>query len=82
LRISKRGHPRSRKWLYYAALRLVKRAGVAEWYQAKKGRNKQEAKLAVVGVMRKLVLALYQVAVCGATFEVRRLFPGSPGRGK
>jgi transposase len=82
LRISKRGHPRSRKWLYYAALRLVKRAGVAEWYQAKKGRDGLEAKRAVVGVMRKLVLALYQVAVCGATFEVRRLFPGSPERGK
>jgi transposase len=82
LRISKRGHPRPRKWLYYAALRLVKRAGVAEWYQAKKGRDGQEAKRAVVGVMRKLVLALYQVAARGATFEVRRLFPGSPGRGK
>jgi transposase len=77
LRISKRGHPRPRKWLYYAALRLVKQAGVAEWYQAKKSPTGRDAKRAVVGVMRKLVLALYRVAVSGAAFEVRRLFPGS-----
>jgi transposase len=78
LRISKRGHPRARKWLYFAALRLVKQAGVAEWYRAKKGPEGREAKRAVVGVMRKLVLALYQVAVTGAAFESRRLFPGCP----
>jgi transposase len=78
LRISKRGHPRARKWLYFAALRLVKQAGVAEWYRARKGPEGREAKRAVVGVMRKLVLALYQVAVAGAAFEARRLFPGRP----
>jgi transposase len=77
LHISKRGEPRARRWLYLAALRLVKRAGVREWYQAKKGRDRQEAKGAVVGVMRKLVLALYQVGAKGATFAVGRLFPGA-----
>jgi hypothetical protein len=76
LKISKRGHSRARKWLYYAALRLVQRAGVAEWYRAKKSPSGQDAKRAVVGVMRKLVLALYRVAVDGSVFEVRRLFPG------
>jgi transposase len=78
LKISKRGHPRSRKWLYFAALRLVKQAGVAEWYQAKKDPRGREAKRAVVGVMRKLVLALYQVAVAGVAFEASKLFPGCP----
>ncbi len=76
LHISKRGNPQTRRWLYLAALRLAKQAGVREWYQAKKQRDGQEAKGAVVAVMRKLVLALYQVGAKGATFEVGRLFPG------
>jgi transposase len=76
LKISKRGHPRARKWLYFAALRLVKQEAVAIWYRTKKGPGGREAKRAVVGVMRKLVLALYQVAVAGVAFEAGRLFPG------
>jgi hypothetical protein len=78
LHISKRGQPQARRWLYLAALRLAKQAGVRAWYQAKKERDGQEAKGAVVAVMRKLVLALYQVGAQGATFEVGRLFPGQP----
>jgi transposase len=80
LKISKRGHPRARKWLYFAALRLVKQEAVALWYRAKKGPGGRDAKRAVVGVMRKLVLALYQVAVAGVAFEAGRLFPGCPQR--
>ena len=76
LHISKRGNAQTRRWLYLAALRLAKKAGVREWCQAKKERDKQEAKRAVVGVMRKVVLAPYQVGAKGATFEVGRLFPG------
>ena len=76
LHISKRGNPRARQWLYLAALRLVKKAGVREWYQAKKSKDGQEVKRALVGVMRKLALALYQVGAKGANFEVGRLFPG------
>lgn len=78
LHISKRGNPQTRRWLYLAALRLCKQAGVREWYQAKKHRDDDEAKRAVVGVMRKLVLALYQVGAKGATFEVGRLFGSKP----
>ena len=77
LKISKRGHPRPRKWLYFAALRLVKQAGVAPWYQAKKGRDGQQAKRALVGLMRKLVPALYRIAVTGAAFEAGKLFAAS-----
>ena len=76
LHISKRGHGQTRRWLYLAALRLSKEAGVRGWYEAKKGRDGQEAKGAVVAVMRKLVLALYRVGVNGARFEPGRLFPG------
>lgn len=76
LHISKRGNPRVRQWLYLAALRQVKKAGVRQWFEAKKGRDNQEGKRALVGVMRKLALALYQVGAKGATFEAGRLFPG------
>jgi transposase len=76
LHISKRGNPQARRWLYLAALRLSRRAGVREWYEAKKSRDGKEAKRAVVGVMRKLALALYKVGAKGAEFELGRLFPG------
>jgi transposase len=74
LKISKRGHPQARRWLYLATLRLVKQAGVQRWYQAKKARDANEAKRALVAVMRKLALALYHVGVTGGRFETRRLF--------
>jgi transposase len=74
LRISKRGHPQARQWLYLATLRLVKQAGVQRWYQAKKARDGSGAKRALVAVMRKLALALYHVGVQGSRFEARRLF--------
>jgi transposase len=76
LHISKRGNPLARHWLYLAALRLVKKAGLREWYQAKKARDGRGAKRAVVGVMRRLALALYAVGAKGASFEAGRLFPG------
>lgn len=86
LRISKRGHPQSRQWLYLATLRLVKQAGVQRWYQAKKARDGGGAKRALVAVMRKLALALYHVGVNGSRFEARRLFAkragASDGSGK
>jgi transposase len=86
LRISKRGQPRVRRWLYLAVLRLIQQEGVRDWYRAKKGQGVQAAKKALVGVMRKLALALYRVAVSGVAFEARRLFPGvasgsGPARG-
>src|SRR5207249_3660971 len=36
LRISKRGNARVRQWLYMAVLRLLRREGVTDWYQARK----------------------------------------------
>jgi transposase len=76
LTISKRGNPRVRRWLYLAALRLVKQAGVQRWYQAKKARDGNKARRALVAIMRRLALALYQVGVHGTPFDVRRLFAG------
>lgn len=74
LKISKRGSARTRQWLYFAVLRLVQRCGVRPWYEAKKARNPQHAKRALVAVMRKLALALYHVAVRDEEFVPERLF--------
>jgi len=74
LRLSKRGHARSRQWLYFAVLRLVQKCGVRRWYEAKKAQDDKAAKLALVAVMRKLVMALYHVGVHGEEFDARRLF--------
>jgi transposase len=76
LRISKRGQPRVRRWLYLAVLRLIRQEGVRDWYRARKGQGKQATQKALVGVMRKLALALYRVAADGVAFEARKLFPG------
>jgi transposase len=74
LHISKRGHARSRQWLYFAVLRLVQTAGVRGWYEAKKAQNPDAAKLVLVAVMRKLALALHHVGVDNEAFDARRLF--------
>lgn len=74
LKISKRGQARVRQWLYLASWRLVQQAGVSAWYQAKKARDADQADRALVAVMRKLALALFQVGVNGSAFEARRLF--------
>lgn len=76
LKISKRGFPQVRRWLYFAALRWIRRGPIARWYQRKKAKDADRAKRAVVAVMRKLALALYQVGACGEKFQERRLFPG------
>jgi transposase len=80
LRISKRGQPRVRRWLYLAVLRLIRREGVRDWYRAQKRHGERATKKALVAVMRKLALALYRVAVAGVAFEPRRLFPGVSAR--
>jgi hypothetical protein len=57
-------------------LRLIRREGVRDWYRAKKQQGPRATGKAMVGVMRKLAVGLYRVAVTGEAFEPRRLFPG------
>ena len=78
LKITKRGSSLARRWLYFAALRLVQQPGVRGWYEVKKKKDNGKGGRAVVAVMRKLALAIWHVVVRGATFDVSRLFPGKP----
>ena len=84
LKISKRGSPRVRRWLYYAALRLTMDEAVQPWYTAKKAQAGGGAGQALTAIMRKLALALYHVGARGARYDVNRLFAVShskAGRG-
>ena len=80
LRISKRGFGQVRRWLYFAALRMIAQSPVGRWYRRKRAKDGEGAKRALIGVMRKLALALHAVGAHGATFQASRLFPGQPLR--
>jgi transposase len=82
LHISKRGSARARKWLYFAALRLVQQSRIRPWYEAKKARNETDARRVVVAVMRKLAVALHCVGVRKEEFQPRRLFGRACRRGQ
>ena len=79
LRITKRGPSQARQWLFFAALRLIQEPSIRGWYEGKKARDQGRGLGAVVGVMRKLALAIYSVTVHEEEFCASRLFPG---RGK
>jgi transposase len=74
LRISKRGSSPVRRWLYLAALRWLKQEPVRSWYLRQKALRRGEGKPAVVGVMRKLALALYRVGGRGEVFDRQQLY--------
>jgi hypothetical protein len=74
LKISKRGPAMVRRWLYLAALRQVRQEPARSWYRRQKDERQGEGKPAVVGVMRKLSMALYQVGGRGQKFEAAKMF--------
>lgn len=73
LKLSKRGHPAVRRWLYFSAMRYVKSEPTRSWYQHKK-LAMQSGKKALVAVMRKLALGVHQIGVQGQAFEASELF--------
>ena len=75
LMITKRGHPQVRRWLFFAALRAVRQPPIRRWYEAQRQRE-PSARRALVGVMRRLALALYRVGAEGEAFHPWRVFPG------
>lgn len=76
LKITKRGPSIVRRWLYFAAMRASKKAEVRPWYEAKKAKDADRGKGALIGVARRLALALHGVATRDEPFEPWRLFPG------
>ncbi len=82
LKITKRGPGAVRRWMYFAAMRLVQKSGVHAWYEAKKSRRDQGGKWALIAVMRKLALALYAVGVSDEPFDARRLFAQESGKSR
>jgi transposase len=80
LKISKRGSGQVRRWLFYAALRMVQKPPVRRWYRRKKARDQDQAGRALIGVMRKTALALYHVGARGVPFDVRMVFGGNRAR--
>ena len=74
LKITKRGPGAVRRWLYFAAMRLVQKAEVVEWYEVKKGQRAKGGTRALVAVMRKLALGLHALGVGEESFDARRLF--------
>ena len=74
LKISKRGSSVVRRWLYLAALRWLRQEPVRSWYLRHKAQGRGAAKPALVGVMRKLALALYRVGGRGEPFDRTRLY--------
>lgn len=79
LKISKRGSSKVRRWLYLAALRWIRREPVRSWYLKQKSQRRGEGKPALIGVMRKLALALYRVGGRGERFEAEQLYPNLQG---
>ena len=74
LHITKRGSSLARRYLYYAALRLIKSdAIVRAWYLAKKKRDGDVSLKGIIAVMRKLAKALWYV-FRGQQFNAEKLF--------
>jgi hypothetical protein len=78
LRVSKRGRGLVRKWLYFSALRQMQHPAVKAWVDRKKTRDGGKSMRAIVAVMRRLALAVWQVGVNGVAFDARLLFGPPP----
>ncbi len=74
LKITKRGPSMSRKYLYFAALRMFQREPIVNaWYQKKVRRDGGKKGKAVTALMRKLAKAIWHIAR-GETFDATKLF--------
>ncbi len=75
-KITKRGSGKARRWLYLAALRLIQNDRVVRaWYESKVARDGGVKKKAIVGIMRKLVKALWYVGR-GEPLDTNKMFDG------
>ena len=75
--ITRRGSGRSRRWLYFAVLRLIQQDETVKSWYAKKGARDGGVKMkAIIAIMRKLVKALWYVAR-GRDFDSSLMFDRS-----
>jgi transposase len=79
LKITKRGPGAVRRWMYFAAMRMVQQPDVVAWYQVKRGDRPKDGKRALTAVMRKLALGLHALGVGEAPFDARKLFSAKVG---
>jgi transposase len=82
LKITKRGPGAVRRWMYFAAMRMVQDFRVVGWYQAKRGERPKDGKRALTAVMRKLALGLHALGVSDEPFDARKLFSSAVGKGR
>jgi transposase len=74
LMLTKRGPSLARKYLYLAAVRLVKTSrAVRAWYQRHVERRQGKSKPVFVALMRKLAMALWQVGANGEKYDAERV---------
>ena len=74
LALTKRGSAVARRYLYFAALRLIRDDPIVRaWYRRKINRDGGLKQKAIIAVMRKLGKALWHVAR-GEPFDAGRLF--------
>ena len=79
LRITRRGPSRVRHWMYFAALRAVQQPPVTRWFEQHKARGGTAGPMkATIGVMRKLLRAVWHTSVTDDEFQWGLLFPGRP----
>ncbi len=71
LKITKRGSSIARRYLYYAALRLIKNNSIIKFWYEKRAKPRAKKKT-VIALMRKLAKALWYVAR-GEKFDARKL---------
>lgn len=79
IHISKRGNSLLRHYLYFAAMRMIRKSPVKQWYMRKmtnkKGKNgNKTGKSALIAVARKLLQGIYQAIKQNAKMDLNRLF--------
>jgi hypothetical protein len=82
LRITKRGPGVVRRWLYLASMRLLRNERVRAWFEAKKVRDGGRGGKALVGVMRRLAVALHRVTQDEVAFDAGKLFRRKSRKGR
>ena len=82
LKISKRGFAAVRAWMYMSAMRWTGKEPVNTWYERKKKKDGDKASRALIGIMRRLALAVHSVGAYGVAFESQRLFGCGKKKGR